>query len=232
MQALPPGGINVHVPIIVKYGVLEAAARRALVSGAYKALVEKNEGPNDAEIHNITIYGTTDNRVAIGLDTSIKTLSGALSTKGRIWFVADPIVDIDAKVVRLRDVVVAGQTDSGASNTLLDAINKTTLRDRMVQSIRYDFTKDYADGLRKADKWLEAEPFEGFVFKGDLIDAKIRDVRIAPDGLIVEADARGTGGMTYAPREAAKLVVQRKARRAAREAEKARTAADAAKAVH
>lgn len=149
-----------------------------------------------------------------------------MHNRSKIWLVAA------AALLALsgcdRHLQVAGQTDSTAFNTLLDAVNKTTLRDRMVQAIRYDFAKDYEAGLRKADKWLQAEPFEGFVFKGELGQAHIRDVRIAPDGLLVEADATGSGAMTYAPKEAMKLIVERRARRAEREAAKARAAADTA----
>jgi len=225
-RALPADGIHVYVPTLVKYEVLEAAARKALVSQTFRPLIANAPGAADAIVHDVTLYGTAANRIAVGLDVSLKTFGGMLATKGRIWFIAEPVVDVAAKVVRLRDLAVAGQTDSKTFNALLTAVNGTTLRDRVIQTIRYDFAQDYAAGLEKADTWLEAEPFEGFVFKGDLGDAAIRAVRIAPDGLIVEAEATGAGSLTWAPREATQLVIQRKAKRAAREAAKA---ADAAK---
>ncbi|RJF85640.1 DUF4403 family protein [Sphingomonas cavernae] len=225
MGALPPGGINVHVPVMVRYAMLEDAARAVLVSKDYKSLKLKNGGTVDAIFHDVSIYGAQDDRMAVGLDVSLRTLEGALSAKGKVWFVAEPVVDIPNKIVSIRNLKLAGQTDSRIFNRLLEAINKTAIRDRMVQAIRYDFTNDYLDGLRKADEWLQAQPFEGFVFKGDMGDAQIRSVRIAPDGLLVEADATGTAAMTYAPAEAAKLVAERRARRAARDRAAAAAAA-------
>jgi hypothetical protein len=217
MRTLPPGGIDVYVPVLVRYAVLENVARKALLSRDYKGIKLKGGVTVDALFSNITIYGTPDNGIAVGLDTALQTLGGSISTKGRVWFVARPTIDIEKKVVGIRDLTVVGQMDSRAFDMLLDAINRSSIRERMVRDIRYDFSKEYAAGLTKADQWLEAEPFEGFVFKGDLVDAKIQKVHIAPDGLLVEASATGTGAMTYAPREAAKLVELRRQRRIARE---------------
>ena len=67
-----------------------------------------------------------------------------------------------------------------------------------------------------------------FVFRGALTAARIRRVTVAGPGLVIEADASGTGGLTYAPEEAAALVAARKARRLARERAKAEAAAAAA----
>ncbi len=49
----------------------------------------------------------------------------------------------------------------------------------------------------------------------------MRDARVAPEGVLISADARADGGLTWDPQKAAKLVAQRKARRAARERAKA-----------
>jgi hypothetical protein len=217
MRDLPRGGIDVYVPVLIRYSVLETVARKIVFSREYKGLKLKGGVTVDAEFANIAIYGTPDNGIAVGLDVALKTLGGSISTKGRVWFVARPTIDIDRKIVGISDLTVVGQMDSRAFDLLVEAVNRSSIRDRMVREIRYDFSRDYAAGLAKADQWMEAEPLEGFVFKGDLVDARIHKVHIAPDGLLVEASAAGTGAMTYAPREAARLVEQRRQRRLARE---------------
>src|SRR5690606_12960476 len=126
--------------------------------------------------------------------------------------------------VGIRDVKIAGQTDSKAFNMLLDAVNQTALRDQLIDAVHYDFSKDYDEGLGKADHWLREQPFEGFVFKGRLLGAQIRNVRIAPDGLLVEADAQADASMTYNPSRAAVLVAERRARRLAKERAEAKQA--------
>lgn len=227
MRGLPPGGINVHVPVLVRYDVLEKAALRELQFGDYRSLELKGGARVDAEYHDVTIYGTPDRRVAVGVGMTVKAVSGAVTTKGKVWFTARPAIDIDKRVVGIADLVVSGQTDSKAFNLLLDAVNRTALRERMTRAVRYNFAKDYEAGLRKADAWLEEQPFEGFVFKGELAGAQVRRLRIAPDGFLVEADAQATAAMTYNPARANVLVAQRRARREAKREARAEAVSDA-----
>lgn len=227
MGNLPGRGINVHVPVLVLYNLLERAALRELQVPEFRAVELKGGLKASADYHRVTIYGTPQGQVAVGVDMTLRT--GTVTTKGTVWFVAKPVVDIDKRVVGIHDLAVAGDTDSKAFNTLLQVVNQTKLRDRMMAVIRYDFTRDYDDGLAKADAWLAEQPFEGFVFKGNMGRAEIRDVRLAPEGFLVEADATATAAMTHNPRRAAQLVAERRARKAAKEKAKALEAAKAAR---
>lgn len=227
MRGLPPGGINVHVPVLVRYDVLEKAALRELSSLDYRKIELKGGAKVDAEYHEVTIYGTPDRRVALGVGMTVKAASGAFTTKGKVWFTARPAIDLKKRIVGIADLVVSGQTDSKAFNLLLDAVNRTALRERMVQAVRYNFSRDYDEGIRKADAWLEEQPFEGFVFRGDMADAQLRRLRIAPEGFLVEADAQATASMTYNPARAAQLVAARRARREAKRAARVEAVSEA-----
>jgi hypothetical protein len=227
MGHLPGRGINVHVPVLVLYPLLERAALAELQKPEFRSAKLKGGVEADAEYHRVTIYGTPQNQVAVGVDMTLKAVS--MTTKGTVWFVAKPVVDIPKRIVGISDLLVAGDTDSKAFNLLLQMVNQTALRERMMAAIRHDFTKDYDAGLAKAGAWLAEQPFEGFVFKGEMGAAQIRDVRIAPEGFLVEADATATAAMTHNPHRAAVLVAERRARRAARERAKALEAAKAAR---
>lgn len=226
MGDLPGHGINVHVPVLVLYDLLERAAFEELAKPEFRSVKLEGGLGATADYHRVTIYGTPQNQVAVGVDMTLKT--GSVTTKGTVWFVARPVVDVPRRIVGISDLAVAGDTDSKAFNLLLQVVNQTALRERMMAAIRYDFSNDYDDGLAKADAWLEEQPFEGFVFKGEMGQAQIRNVRIAPDGFLVEADATATASMTHNPRRAAVLVAERRARRAARERARALEAAKAA----
>ncbi|WP_423603968.1 DUF4403 family protein [Sphingomonas sp. MS122] len=227
MGHLPGRGINVHVPVLVLYPLLERAALAELQKPQFASAKLRGGLEAKAEYHGVTIYGTPQNQVAVGVDMTLRT--GTVTTKGTVWFVAAPVVDIPRRVVGVRDLVVAGDTDSKAFNLLVQMVNQTALRQRMMAAIRYDFTKDYDDGLAKADAWLAEQPFEGFVFKGAMGRAEIREVRIAPEGFLVEADATATASLTHDPHRAAVLVAERRAKRAARERARALEAAKAAR---
>lgn len=210
-------GINMHVPVFVPYGVLEAAANDALVKPGKRRLKLKNGHTVDATVRKVTIYGSTGGRIAVGLDVKLGAFSGLVDPEGVLWFVATPQLDIPGRVLAMRDLTLVGRTDSAVFNALVSAVNETSLNADLTRSIRYDFAKDYDTGLKKADAWLQEQPFEGFVFKGKLAGAAIRDARVAPAGVLISADARADGGLTWNPARADMLVAKRHAERAAKE---------------
>ncbi len=228
MGALPATGINMHVPVIVPYTVLENAASKALATTDYRALKIQG-GTVNALVHRVHIYGTPDNKVAVGIDMALRTLAGVISAEGTVWFVATPVLDIPGRTVSIRDLVLSGQTDNPLFNRLLSAVNATSMRQSIIDLIRYDFSEDFETGKRKADSWLEEQPFEGFVFHGDLTNMTLIGVRMAPEGFLIEADAKAQAAMRYDPARAAVLVKRRHAARAAR---LARQAAEEAAVTH
>ncbi len=206
-------GINMHVPVFVPYGVLEGAANDTLVRPGKRRLKLKNGQTVDATVRKVTIYGSTGGRLAVGLDVELGAFGGLVAPAGQLWFVATPVLDIPGRVLSVRDLTLVGQTDSAVFNALVAAVNQTSLRDQLTASIRYDFARDYQAGLTKADAWLKQQPFEGFVFNGHLIAAAIRDARVAPAGVLISADARAAGGLTWNPARASQLVAERRAAR-------------------
>jgi hypothetical protein len=209
-------GINMHVPVFVPYSILEAAATDALVKPGKRRLKLKNGHSADVTVRKVTIYGAAGGKVAVGLDLMIDAIGGLVSPSGTLWFVATPNLDIPGRVLSVRDLTVVGRTDSQIFNALVSAVNDTDLHDQMIAAIRYDFAKDYQSGLTKADAWLKEQPFEGFVFKGKLAGAAIRDARVAPDGVLISADAKADGGLAWNPARAAQLVAKRHAERDAK----------------
>ena len=220
--AIADRGINLHVPVFIPYAVLEAAANTALVTPGKRRLMLKNGHAVDVTIRHVAIYGSTGGKLAVGLDLTADALGGLVAPSGKLWFVATPALDIPGRLLSLKDLLLVGQTDSTVVNALVAAVNDTSLHDQLMASIRYDFATDYRSGLTKADAWLREQPFEGFVFNGHLVDAAVRDARVAPDGVLISADAKADGGLTWNPVKAGKLVAERKAKRAARERAKAR----------
>ncbi|HTI30566.1 MAG TPA: DUF4403 family protein [Sphingomonas sp.] len=210
-------GINMHVPVFVPYGILEAAANDALVKPGKRRLKLKNGHSVDVTVRKVTIYGASGGKLAVGLDLNLDAAGGLVAPSGTVWFVATPMLDIPGRVLSIRDLVLVGRTDSTVFNALVSAINDTSLHDQLMNSVRYDFANDYQSGLDKADRWLREQPFEGFVFNGKLAGAAIRDARVAPAGVLISADAKAAGALTWNPKRAGQLVAERHAKRAAKE---------------
>ncbi|MEM1134003.1 MAG: DUF4403 family protein [Pseudomonadota bacterium] len=226
MADLPDKGINVQVPVYVPYDVFEKPLGDIVGLGKFRQVELEDGTTTDARFNSIEMFGTEGGRLAIGLDVSIKSAVPLFDeVEGDIWIVAKPKLDVAAKTIGISDLEVVSQTDSPAFNLLAGAISVAEIDDELIAQISYDFSSYYEEGLRKADEWLAAEPLEGFVFNGDLESADFKQLHVAPQGMVIEAWARGTGRMQYDPAEAGRLVAARRAKRMQREKDKKAAAA-------
>lgn len=221
MPSLPSKGIRVQVPVHIPYSVFQKPIRRALLLGEFQT-VEMDDGAKvQARFNDVEIFGTDRGKIAIGIDLTIKEPIPWLGdVEGKIWIVARPRLDLRKKIIGISNLSVISRTDSRLFNALVGTVSKDEIDKELISKISYNFSKDYDAGLRKADDWLQAEPLEGFVFRGNLISADMQRLHIMPDGLIVQARAAGDGRMYYAPGEAAMLVAKRRQRRIERERDK------------
>ncbi len=218
MATLPPDGINVNVPFHIPYSVFRAPVERALNLGVFQKIRLEDGSEADARFNDVEIFATDGGRIAIGIGLTIKEPINWLGdVEGKLWIVARPRLDLANKIVGISNLSVFSRTNSRIFNAVVGTVSKDEIDQKMIRSIAYDFSKDYDDGLQKADDWLKAEPLEGFVFRGNLISADIERLHVLPEGLIVQATASGDGRMYYAPSEAAELVEKRRQRRIARE---------------
>ncbi|WOE73887.1 DUF4403 family protein [Alterisphingorhabdus coralli] len=225
MEQPPARGINVQVPVYIPYDVFEKPLTDIVGMGEYRQVTLEDGTTTEARFNSIEIFGTEGGRLAIGLDVSIKSPVPLINeVEGEIWVVAKPKLDVAAKTIGISDLEVISQTDSTAFNLLAGAISAAEIDEELIAQIRYDFSDHYQEGLVKADEWLAAEPLEGFVFNGSLEGADLKELHVAPDGMVIEVWARGKGRLHYAPAEADGLVAARRARRVKREAEKAAAA--------
>jgi hypothetical protein len=222
MRNLPPSGIFVNVPFHIPYSVLQKPVEQALDLGTFQTVRLEDGSAAEARFNDVEIFGVDGGKIAIGIGLTVKEPIRWLGdVEGKIWIVARPRLDIPNKTIGISNLSVISRTDSRLFNAIVGAVSKDEIDAELIGKISYDFTANYNDGLKKADDWLKAEPLEGFVFRGRLIDAKLERLHILPEGLIVQAQASGTGRMYYAPSEAAQLVRQRRQRRIEREQLKA-----------
>ena len=214
MPTLPPKGISVHAPFHIPYSVFQRPVEKALALGAFQEVELEDGTTAQARFNDVEIFGIDRGRIAIGIGLTLKEPVWWLgNVDGKIWLTARPSLDLNNKIIGISNLEVISRTDNRLFDTIVGAVSKKEIDAEVVRKISYNFATDYDDALEKADQWLSAEPLEGFVFRGNLISAELERVHILPEGLIVQAQARGDGRMYYAPGEAASLVQKRRQRR-------------------
>ncbi|OAO02418.1 hypothetical protein A8B75_12170 [Sphingomonadales bacterium EhC05] len=221
MASLPPDGIRVQVPFHIPYSVFQKPVERALQLGGFQTVKMEDGKQVQARFDDVEIFAVDGGKIAIGIGLTIQEPIRWLGdVEGKIWIIAKPRLDLVNKIIGISNLSIISRTNSRLFNRLVGAVSKDEIDEELIGKISYDFSKDYDDGLRKADEWLKAEPLEGFVFKGRLISADLERLHILPNGLIVQARATGDGRTYYAPGEADSLVAKRRERRIARERRK------------
>ena len=218
MKTLPPEGIRVHVPFHIPYSVFQKPIEKALQLGEFQTVKMEDGKQVQARFNDVEVFGADGGKIAIGIGLTIEEpISWLGDVEGKIWILARPRLDLANKIIGISNLSVISRTNSRLFNKLVGVVSKDEIDREFIRKIAYDFSKDYDDGLEKADQWLKAEPLEGFVFRGRLISADLERLHIMPEGLIVQARAVGDGRMYYAPKEAASLVAKRRQRRIKRE---------------
>jgi len=163
--ALPPLGLLagrtgfglLKVPVVADYAVLEPVLAKALAKRATRPFKLGDHGSVTARFDNIEIYGTTGNRVAVGIDFAARSdLSLWKSARGRIWLTARPSNAPNSRAVDFIDVRVSGSTDMVGEKLLFALANSDDLQNVIGESLRQNFETDFAKLRTKIDRAIAA----------------------------------------------------------------------------
>lgn len=193
-------GLRFFIPVLADYAQLEPVVARALVKLAGRGISLTGIGPVDARFGKVTIYATEGGRIAVGIRAAVTARSNALvSTKGEIWLSAIPVNDPGSQVVRVRDLKIAGQTDSRTVNLLFalfdDADVLANIRGALVQ----DFAKDYRKVLVAAQKAVAGHREGDFLLAATIAQVSNGPIAVTGQGLFLPVRADGRARIVYQP---------------------------------
>jgi hypothetical protein len=193
-------GLRFFVPVLADYRQLEPVLQRALKKLAAKGIVLTGVGPVDAQFGKVTIYATHNGRLAVGVQarvTARKALSG--KTEGTVWLSAIPYNTPGSQVVRIRDLQVAGQTDSSAVNLLIELFENNAVQGEIVTALTHDFGGDYARVLTAARKAISGRREGDFILDAQVTDVVNGAIQVTGQGLFLPVRADGTARIVYRP---------------------------------
>jgi hypothetical protein len=141
------------VPAVADYAVLEPVVAKALAKRARRPFVLGDFGTVKASFGNIEIYGTTGNRIAVGIDFAAESdLSLWKKARGRLWLTALPLNAPNSRLVGFRDVQVSGSTDMVGEELLLAIANSQDLQSVIADALRQNFENDFEKLRAKIDR--------------------------------------------------------------------------------
>lgn len=194
-------GLRFFIPVLADYAQLEPVVKRTLEKRARKGIVLAGIGAVDAKFGKVTVYATTANHLAIGVEAQVKAHNhGMLATKGEIWLTAVPFNAPDTQLVQVRDVQLASRTDSSIANLLVAFFNDTAVRESIRQGLTHDFAPDYQRVLAAARKAVAARRQGDFLLSAEVMHVENGTLQATGQGLFLPLRATGVAHIAYRPR--------------------------------
>jgi hypothetical protein len=144
---------TLYVPVVADYAVLEPVIAKALAKRAARPFKLRDYGSVTAQFETIEAYGTTGNRIAVGVTfTATSNLAVIDKARGKIWLVARPVNQPDSREISFDDVVITGDTGTVGGDLLLALANTTDFRTAISAALRQNFENDFNKLRAKIDQ--------------------------------------------------------------------------------
>lgn len=148
-------GFHFRIPVVSSYSQIEPVILRALRKLNKKGIRIGKNGKVDADFQKVTVYATTGNRLAVGIEAKIVVLGRSagqryLENSSTIWFTGTPVQEPNSQILRVKDLKIFAKSDSNMANMLFELANTDEFRSDLQNSIVEDLSKDYKKVIDKA----------------------------------------------------------------------------------
>lgn len=195
-------GATLNVPVIASYAELEPVLKKALGKLSAKGVMVPKLGRAQVKFGDVTIYGTSGNRIAVGIDLEATSPNGLLNPKGRVWLTGLPVNEPGSRVVRIRDLAISGNTDSPATNFLASVVLSVETIDALAGGLTENFEKDFLEVLGKANAALKARQEGALAISAALTEVRNGRITAYGQGLYMPVFAKGTASIRFVPKAA------------------------------
>jgi hypothetical protein len=194
-------GLRFFIPVLADYAQLKPVVLRTLRKLAAKGILLTGVGPVDVDFGKVTVYATTNNRLAVGVTARVVPRDRAFpATSGEAWLTAQPYNDENSQLVRARDVQLAADTDSDAVDLIVSLVDATQVQQAVALALQHDFTPDYQEVLAKAQAAIGARQQGDFFLSTDVSRVSTGRLQVTGAGLFLPVRAEGAARIAYRPR--------------------------------
>lgn len=206
--ALPPPsthmgepGVRFFIPVLADYAQLEPVIQRTLRKLAARGIKLKGIGPVDAEFGRVTVYATTDHRIAVGVHAKVKARSSPIAAaEGDAWLSAEPLNQPGSQRVEARNVTFATKTNSPLVDLLAALFADPAVRASVAAGLSHDFAPDYRKLLGKVERAIGERREGDFVLRTRITGVRNGRIAATGAGLFMPVAVTGQANITYRPR--------------------------------
>ena len=191
-------GLRFFLPVTSDYRTLEPVIQRALDKRAARPFTLPALGTVRARFSNVTCYGATGGRVAVGVDIAARV--EGKDTHGRIWLAARPVNAPNSPKVDFVDPVITGDTDGAGGDTALAIAQAPGFSNLIAAALSQNFAKDIAELKGKIARAIADKQIGDFVIRAKADRYEIGQIHAYGQGLHLPVRATGKAQIRYQPR--------------------------------
>jgi hypothetical protein len=117
--------------------------------------------------------------------------------EGRVELAVVPALDTSTQTIYARSLRLDSQTNSGLADTLVDVMDLPFVRDALAEHLKYDFSKELAEGISEANAAMNQSVDGEVHISGALEKAGVRDLVIKDGLMFVVAEANGAVSASF-----------------------------------
>jgi hypothetical protein len=191
--------LQFFIPVIADYAQLEPVILRALTKRSRRPFNLPGIGPVKARFENVTGYGTTGGRIAVGLTLVAKPQGTSEETRGIVWITAIPVNAENSQRVSFQGLSVDGNTNGVGGDILVRLANSPGVAGVVADSLTQNFTNDFRKLLGKIERAIVEKRAGDFVIHADITGVRTGLLKAAGQGLYLPVWAQGSARITYVP---------------------------------
>jgi hypothetical protein len=198
--AVDPGKLSFFIPVIADYRQLEPVLMRALVKRSARPFAVPGVGTVYARFNKVTAYGSTEGRIAVGLNFSASDAADTIGkAQATVWLTAVPLNRPNSREVAFTQFAVTGSTDRTGGDLVIKLANTLGLTDTIAQALTQNFERDYDKLMTKIDHAIQERREGDFIIRAKVEDVQTGSLRASGRGLYLPVRGTGTASITLAP---------------------------------
>jgi len=200
VRQVPKPHLDVRVPVIADYAILQPVVDRALAKRSLRPFVLPKLGPMMVKFGKSTIYGAPGSRIAVGVDVEAKLeMRSGAPTRGRIWMTAIPVNKPGSAEVHFTELVINGDTDGVGGDLLILLGRNEGFAPLIAEALTQNFANDL-DKLQGKIKRAVNQRREGaFVIRTRVDSFETGEIKAYGNGLYLPVRMVGGASVDYRP---------------------------------
>lgn len=197
----PPPRLTFFIPVIADYRQLEPVLMEALRKRERRPFQVPGVGPVRAKFNKVTIYGSTEGRIAVGLNFSARDEGDTIGkAQATVWMTAVPLNEPNSRKVRFTQFEVSGSTDRVGGDLVIELADAPGLGATIAEALTQNFEKDYDELMAKIGRAIEEKREGDFVIRAKIQKVQTGSLKAAGQGLYLPVRGTGKASIRLDPR--------------------------------